>query len=73
MVMIGGGQKRMPSMDANREGEVGMTELERCLAGEYYNCHDLVFLEMKGWARSLLQRYNSLQYGRKEEKEAILR
>ena len=35
-----------------------MTELEKCLAGEYYNCHDPVFLEMKGRARKLLQGYN---------------
>ena len=50
-----------------------MTELEKCLAGEYYNCHDPVFLEMKGRARRLLQGYNSLQYDQKREKEAILR
>lgn len=50
-----------------------MTELEKCLAGEYYNCHDPVFLEMKGRARKLLQGYNSLQYDQKREKEAILR
>lgn len=50
-----------------------MTELEKCLAGEYYNCHDPVFLEMKGRARRLLQGYNRLQYGQKEEKQGILR
>lgn len=24
------------------------TEMEKCLAGEWYDCHDPVFLELKG-------------------------
>lgn len=24
-----------------------MTELEKCMAGEWYDCHDKVFLEFK--------------------------
>ena len=49
-----------------------MTELEKCLAGEYYNCHDRVFLEMKATARRLLREYASLAYEQKEEKTEVL-
>ncbi len=49
------------------------TELEKCLAGEWYNCHDTVFLEYKQKARALLKEYNSLAYEQKERKTAILR
>lgn len=50
-----------------------MTELEKCMAGENYNCHDEIFLGFKGHARKLLQEYNSLAYEQKEEKEKILK
>ena len=49
-----------------------MTELEKCLAGEYYDCHDQVFLDFKARARRLLQAYNALAYEQKEEKGGIL-
>ena len=49
------------------------TELEKCLAGEWYNCHDTVFLEYKQKARALLKEYNSLAYEQKERITAILR
>lgn len=39
-----------------------MNELEKCMAGKYYNCHDRVFLEFKTRARDLLQEYNTLAY-----------
>ena len=50
-----------------------MTELEKCMAGEYYDCHNHVFLEFKGHARKLLKEYNALAYERKEEKSRILK
>lgn len=49
-----------------------MTELEKCRNGEYYNCHDKVFLEFKNNARSLLKKYHSLTYDQKKEKTIIL-
>jgi maltose O-acetyltransferase len=49
-----------------------MTELEKCMAGEYYDCHDAVFLSYKATARDLLLQYNSLRYEEKDEKKAIL-
>ena len=49
-----------------------MTELEKCMAGEYYDCHNEVFLSLKAEARKLLKEYNALQYEQKEEKRKIL-
>ena len=49
------------------------TEMEKCLAGEWYDCHDPVFLEMKKKTHCLLMKYNSLLYDQKEEKYAILK
>ncbi|GGO00132.1 sugar O-acetyltransferase [Saccharibacillus kuerlensis] len=49
-----------------------MTELEKCLAGEYYNCHDEIFLNMKTNARKLLSKYNGLPYEQKSEKREVL-
>ena len=50
-----------------------MNELEKCLAGEWYDAHDEIFLEYKGNARKLLKAYNALDYDEKEKKTEILR
>lgn len=50
-----------------------MNELEKCMAGEYYNCHDKIFLDFKAYARELLKEYNALEYEHKEKKTNILR
>ncbi|WP_302128856.1 maltose acetyltransferase domain-containing protein [Bacteroides congonensis] len=50
-----------------------MTELEKCLAGEYYDCHDKVFLEMKAVATQWMQRYNSLPYEQRKERYSMLK
>lgn len=52
---------------------MSMNELEKCLAGEYYNCHDEIFLEFKTRARTLLKAYNGLAYEQKEEKTELLK
>lgn len=49
-----------------------MTELEKCMAGEIYDCHAPVFLQFKEEARQLLAVYNGLAYGEKEKKREIL-
>lgn len=49
-----------------------MTELEKCMAGECYDCHNEIFLEFKTNARKLLREYNALRYEQKEEKRAVL-
>lgn len=48
------------------------TELEKCLAGEWYDCHDKVFLDFKNKTHHLLLKYNSLPYDRKTEKREVL-
>lgn len=45
-----------------------MTELEKCMAGMPYNCHDEIFLQFKGKSKELLSVYNGLSYENKEEK-----
>lgn len=50
-----------------------MTELEKCMSGEWYDCHDQIFLDLKKNARSLLKQYNSFSYEQKQEKEEVLR
>ncbi|MBP7347074.1 MAG: sugar O-acetyltransferase [Butyrivibrio sp.] len=49
-----------------------MTELEKCMRGEIYNCHDEIFLEYKKNARDLLAAYNRLLYDQKTQKNEIL-
>ncbi|MBO8449734.1 MAG: sugar O-acetyltransferase [Spirochaetes bacterium] len=50
-----------------------MTEWEKCIAGEWFDCHDRVFLEKKARARELLAEYHALRYEQKTEKTALLR
>lgn len=50
-----------------------MNELEKCMAGEWYDCHDKIFREYKSKARALLAEYNSLAYNQKEEKTNVLK
>ncbi|WMJ87039.1 sugar O-acetyltransferase [Anaerocolumna sp. MB42-C2] len=47
-------------------------ELDKCLAGKYYNCHDEVFLKYKRKARILLNEYNRFAYDQESEKKGIL-
>lgn len=49
------------------------TELEKCLSGEWYNCHDKIFLRFKDKTRKLLSKYNSLPYNEKTERYKILK
>lgn len=50
----------------------GRSELDKCMAGEWYDCHDPVFLTYKNTARDLLARYNALSYDDKNEKREVL-
>lgn len=49
------------------------SELEKCMAGEIYNCHDEIFLGFKNTARQLLSEYHSLSYNQKDEKYRLLK
>lgn len=61
------------ALSIKRQRGVIMTEMEKCMAGEYYNCHDQVFLDLKGRTRKLLKEYHALQYEQKIEKSEILK
>lgn len=50
-----------------------MNELDKCMAGEYYDCHDKIFLDFKTNARKLLKKYHALTYEQKEEKRNVLK
>ena len=43
------------------------TELEKCLSGEWYDCHAPVFIEFKTKTHKLLLEYNALPYDAKEK------
>ena len=49
------------------------TEMEKCLAGEWYDCHNQVFLDLKTRTHKLLMKYNSLPYEDKEKKHSLLK
>lgn len=48
------------------------TELDKCMAGEWYDCHDPIFITQKGKTRQLLARYNALSYEEKKNKTGSL-
>ena len=52
-------------------GRNSMTELEKCMSGEWYDCHDRIFLDMKKTARDLIKQYNSFSYDQKKEKKNL--
>ena len=45
-----------------RNAGYAMTEQDKCMAGELYDCHSRMFLERKARATDWMQRYNSLSY-----------
>lgn len=49
-----------------------MTEWEKCMAGEIYDCHAPIFIERKARASALCERYNSTPYTDKPERTRIL-
>ena len=48
------------------------SKLEKCLDGEFYNCHDSIFIEYKAKARRLIKEYRNLDYLDKEGKRIIM-
>ncbi len=63
----------MPNIESSVKKDVTNAELEKCLNGEWYDCHDEIFLEYKRIARDLLSKYRALSYNQKEEKRMILK
>ncbi len=50
-----------------------MTEQDKCMAGEIYDCHSSVFLERKARATDWMQRYNSLPYSDRSKRYGMIR
>ena len=49
-----------------------MTEKEKMLAGELYDCGDPELMELWNRGKNLMQRYNSLDYSNRVEQSKIL-
>lgn len=49
------------------------TELEKCMAGELYDCHDRVFIERKARASEWCVRYNSVPYAERHRRYGMLK
>lgn len=50
-----------------------MTEQDKCMAGEIYDCHSPVFLDRKARATDWMQRYNSLPYADRSKRYDMIR
>lgn len=50
-----------------------MTEPEKCMAGEMYDCHSPEFIDQKAVATRWMQQYNSLPYERRSERYSMLK
>ncbi len=48
------------------------TELQKCMNGELYDCHDSIFIERKAKAAAWCERYNSIPYSRRGERKRML-
>ena len=48
------------------------TELEKCMAGEWYDCHDPYFIKAKARASEWCVRYNAVPYSRRSERRRML-
>ena len=49
-----------------------MTELEKCMAGEWYDCHSPELIEAKAKASEWCRRYNATPYSRRSERRKML-
>ncbi|MDR1416090.1 MAG: sugar O-acetyltransferase [Prevotellaceae bacterium] len=49
------------------------TELEKCMNGEWYDCHAQVFVAFKAKTRELLSQYNALPYTDKAARYSLLK
>ena len=50
-----------------------MTEQEKCMAGELYDCHSPEFIDRKARATEWMQRYNNLPYSDRSKRYQMLR
>ena len=47
-------------------------ELEKCMAGEWYDCHDPYFIEAKAKASEWCARYNTIPYSQRGKRRKML-
>lgn len=56
-----------------RDASYVMTEQDKCMAGEIYDCQSRVFLERKARATDWMQCYNSLPYSERSKRYGMIR
>ena len=56
-----------------RDSSYIMTEQDKCMAGEIYDCHNPLFLDRKARATDWMQRYNSLPYANRSKRYGMVR
>ena len=56
-----------------RDQSYVMTEQDKCMAGEIYDCHSPVFLDRKARATDWMQRYNALPYADRSKRYGMIR
>ena len=56
-----------------RDKSYVMTEQDKCMAGDIYDCHSPVFLDRKARATDWMQRYNSLPYADRSKRYGMIR
>ncbi len=56
-----------------RDQSYVMTEQDKCMAGELYDCHNPVFLDRKARATDWMQRYNTLPYSERSKRYGMIR
>lgn len=49
------------------------TELEKCMSGQWYDCHDPVFIEGKSKASDWCREYNSIPYSQRGKRYEMLK
>ncbi len=65
-------RKLIDSLGGCRGTSYVMTEQDKCMAGEIYDCHSTVFLERKARATEWMQHYNSLPYEERSKRYGMI-
>lgn len=55
-----------------RPADYVMTEQDKCMAGEIYDCHSPIFIERKSQATNWMQQYNSLPYSDRKKRYGMI-
>lgn len=50
-----------------------ISELDKCMSGEIYDCHDAIFIERKARASEWCTRYNAVPYSLRHKRYAMLK